>query len=363
MDVAPLWYVPPQGSLPRPQEVRIELDTLVRYADLWFRYSQNRNHSPTTLDLKRFIVGKFLWYLRANGHASFGRFEIEDFLAYLVADHSKDGGRWGDSRLTKPDGKRTKLTYYQYLAAFFNYLVKDGYLSVSPMQGMGTPDAPVDQIKSFDPDELERLFAAAKESHHPKRDVAILSLLLDTGIRASELCGITYADLDLEHNAVTVLGKGDKRRTVYYGPTTYGALWNLIHENQRVQPSRRTYKRRGRSPEHTVQPLRESDAVFCGDRRTEGNGALTRSGLLQLMERLGTAAGVTKKRCSPHTWRHTFAVSFLRNGGNSFSLQQILGHTNLQMTRHYVNLAKADISNQQQQFSPVEAMRRGRSGR
>jgi site-specific recombinase XerC len=88
-------------------------------------------------------------------------FEIEDFLAYLLADHSKNGGRRANPRLTKPDSKRTKLTYYQYLAAFLNYLVKDDYLSASPMQGMGTPDAPGDQIKSFDADELDRLLAAA----------------------------------------------------------------------------------------------------------------------------------------------------------------------------------------------------------
>lgn len=76
------------------------------------------------------------------------------------------------------------------------------------------------------------------------------------------------------------------------------------------------------------------------------------------MERLGKAAKVSGVRCSPHTFHHTFAVSFLRHGGNVFTLQQMLGHASLDQTNQYVNLAQADIENQHRQFSPADRLAR-----
>jgi site-specific recombinase XerD len=60
----------------------------------------------------------------------------------------------------------------------------------------------------------------------------------------------------------------------------------------------------------------------------------------------------------PHTFRHTFAVMFLRAGGNTFTLQQLLGHTSLAMTNRYVALAQADIENQHRQFSPADHLKK-----
>ena len=87
---------------------------------------------------------------------------------------------------------------------------------------------------------------------------------------------------------------------------------------------------------------------------------LTRTGLRVLIGRLGKVAKVETTRCSPHTFRHTFSVEFLRAGGNVFTLQQLLGHTHLHMTNRYVALAQADIENQHRQFSPVARLK-GRS--
>lgn len=85
---------------------------------------------------------------------------------------------------------------------------------------------------------------------------------------------------------------------------------------------------------------------------------MKRSGLLQLIRRLGRKAGIQATRCSPHTFRNTFAVEFLRGGGNLFSLQQLLGHSSLSMTNRYVALAQGDIENQHRQFSPADRLAR-----
>ena len=71
---------------------------------------------------------------------------------------------------------------------------------------------------------------------------------------------------------------------------------------------------------------------------------------------LGKAASIEGVRMSPHTLRHTFAVLYIRNGGDSFSLQEILGHSTLGMTKRYVNLASRDVAEQHKKFSPMEGL-------
>ena len=155
-------------------------------------------------------------------------------------------------------------------------------------------------------------------------------------MRASELCALRKCDLDMSLGRATVMGKGQKQRTVFLGRTTLKTLWQYLREQKRD----------------------DKDPIFLSDRGGMAGESLTRSGLLQLIERLGIAAGIKQVRCSPHTFRHTFAVDFLRNGGNSFSLQQLLGHCDMHMTARYVNVAQADIENQHRRYSPADRIKR-----
>jgi site-specific recombinase XerD len=95
--------------------------------------------------------------------------------------------------------------------------------------------------------------------------------------------------------------------------------------------------------------------------RVPGEG-IGRMGLLRLIHRLGEAAGIEQVRCSPHSLRHTFAIQFLRNGGNVFSLQQLMGHRSIRQTEKYLLLAQADMEAQHRMASPVEALLRKRKG-
>lgn len=83
---------------------------------------------------------------------------------------------------------------------------------------------------------------------------------------------------------------------------------------------------------------------------------LTRSGVQQMLRRCGRDAGITGVRCSPHTLRHTFAKTYLINGGDIFSLQRILGHSSLASVRAYLNLFATDLKKQHLRFSPVDNM-------
>ena len=138
----------------------------------------------------------------------------------------------------------------------------------------------------------------------------------------------------MDERRCTVLGKGNKKRLIYFGRKTNRALRHYLRRRRHLADS----------------------PVFLGERGPDSSEGLHPNGLRQLIQRLGHAAGLKAVRCSPHTFRHTFAIEFLRVGGNQFTLKEILGHTTLQMTNKYVALAQADIQNQHRQYSPADRL-------
>jgi integrase/recombinase XerC/integrase/recombinase XerD len=143
--------------------------------------------------------------------------------------------------------------------------------------------------------------------------------------------------VDFQAFTARVHGKGEKDRPVYFGKVTKKALWRYVHEG-------------------ADRPL--ETPLFLSDRGPAAGEALTRSGLFQLVRRIGKAAGIRGARCSPHTFRHTFAVDFLIGGGDAFSLQKLLGHSSQTMTQRYVQLARAQVAQQHRKFSPADQLRK-----
>jgi len=305
---------------------------LTRYADGWLLTCDIARHSQQTLKLRRIILDKLLWFLREKSLETCGLHELRLFFSYLNHGHEQPGGRWGNPQLTKPVKPATVVTYDCHLRTFFTWLVQEEVIEASPMERIAEPIDRPDQIEPFTDEEVETLIAAAKKSNCPKRDEAILWFLLDTGIRASELCALTLQDVDLTARRCKIQeGKGGKSRSVWLGSTAAKALWNYLK----------------------FEPHDELDPLFFNQR----GEFLTRSGLLQLIERLGNVAGIKQARCSPHTFRHTFAISFLRAGGDVLTLQQFLGHTSLTMVKRYVKLAQADLQEAHRQYSPADRLK------
>lgn len=157
-----------------------------------------------------------------------------------------------------------------------------------------------------------------------ERDRAIILLLLDTGIRATELCGVRFTDLNMERYRLTVRGKGpgkeEKTRLVYFGKRTAHALNKYIL----------TLPKDCLSEEFVF-------SVGIGDDRRP----ITRGVRLKLLQRIGERAGV--RDVHPHRFRPCFAILYLRNRGNIFTLQSLLGHTTLEMVKRYLRIAEIDL--------------------
>jgi integrase/recombinase XerD len=184
------------------------------------------------------------------------------------------------------------------------------------------PRVPRKLIEPLSDDELRELLALAGT-----RDKAILLLLLDTGLRVSEAAGIRFRDLRPD-GAIKVMGKGAKERLVPVGTSSRRAIGRYLAERGRGQPD---------------------EPVFLAE---SGTG-LTFHGIQQILKRLKARAGL-ERRCSPHTFRHTFAHNYVVNGGDVFSLQRILGHTSLDMVRRYVALADTDVASRHDLASPAD---------
>lgn len=157
-------------------------------------------------------------------------------------------------------------------------------------------------------------------------------MLFDSGIRASELIGLKVRDVDIQAGTFQVCGKGNKRRSCYLGKATTRALM--------------AYRRKVKLPQDApLFPSASGGSV---------GEPLTRSGLLQLIKRLGQRAGV---ETNVHKLRRTFATTILQNGSDIVAVRDLLGHSSIHMTLKYLAVAQSHIEAQHRQHSPADRLK------
>jgi len=294
---------------------------------------QTEGKSPKTIEWYITFLLKFLAFLKFNNYptdaAQINKDVIRAFILYL-----QDEARTPRSK--KPLSPATVQGYIRTLRVFFSWVVKEEYLSDSPTAKIPVPKAPVKVINTYSHEQIGKLAQACYRSNgNGYRNFTILLLLLDSGIRVSELVNIDLNDINQAEGWIKIrIGKGGKERIVPVGSVVQKSLWKYINQ-------------------HRPQPLTQKiTSLFLSD----DGLPLTRSGIQQMLRRCGKRAGISGVRCSPHTFRHTFARSYLINGGDIFSLQKILGHTSLASVRIYLNLFGTDIKKQHQKYSPADTL-------
>jgi integrase/recombinase XerD len=162
-------------------------------------------------------------------------------------------------------------------------------------------------LATFTAEQVKRLLVFKPTGQNQKRCFTLACLLLDTGLRIDEARTLVPANIDFDNLLVTVMGKGQKQRKVPLSFQGRKILYLYIKENER----RFVFGTRN----HTM----------CSIRNLQRD-------LTAICKHLA----FTGVRCSWHTLRHTFAVSYLRNGGNLFYLSKILGHTSVKTTERYL---------------------------
>ena len=290
-------------------------EALPEAVDSFLRRGKARNLSPHTLAYYSTRLQAFTRYLQKRGlYLTPG-----DITPSVLRDFLADE-RERVSAVTAEDS-------YITLRAFFRYLVNEEVLTDSPMERVEKVRVPRKLVETFTAEQIEAMLATCAKSFQGARLRALLLTLLDTGLRVSELCGLTLDDVAWDAQTLRVMGKGMREREVPFGQAARQALVTYV-------------SRRGNHQGQTALFL-----TCYGDR-------LDRYRVQKLVRACGAKAGITGVRCSPHTFRHTCAVMFLRNGGDAFSLQKLLGHSSLDMTRRYAELAQADVVAKHRAASP-----------
>lgn len=219
------------------------------------------------------------------------------------------------------------------LKAFSSWLVKDEKVEDDPLAKLKRYKVDRRVIATLSDDEIGRIFEAIDtRTKLGARDYAMVFLLLDTGIRAGELCGLTMDNIHLEQDPgwIKVRGKGAKERIVVLGRKAHQILQSYM-----------TYTR-GRAPSDFLFMKRDGEPVNVNT-------------LDQIIGRLGDRAGVP--RLHPHLFRHTMATQYLVAGGDVISLQQKIGHSTVATTAGYVHLVGQHMAQIQQRISPMDKVR------
>ncbi len=305
---------------------------------------QAQHLSPHTVADYTNTFRKLQAYLKADvPFASITAVQIRAFLADLSTPRAPNGVA---QRPIKGLSNKTILNIHTGLSALWTWAVAEGLTTQHLLRQIPRPRPEKRAIAPFSEEDMKALLAKGERSRPytrpgkqtcehsiatALRNRAIILLLLDTGVRASELCGLKIKDADLTNKRIVVLGKGNKERALPISARTAKTVWRYLTTERKEEP--------------VNAPL------FLG----RDGDPLNRDALLKLLVRLGEKAGVPD--CHPHRFRHTFAVNFLRNGGNAFELQMALGHTTLQMVQTYLMLAQADLDAAHKRASPVEAWR------
>jgi site-specific recombinase XerD len=200
---------------------------------------------------------------------------------------------------------------FRSLQQVFGWMVREDYIAASPMDGLKAPKPTTKPVPVIPDDGLKALVRACQgRDTLDRRDEAILRLLIDTGVRVSELTGLQVEDVDMRQDVITVHGKGDKVRILPFGARTGAALERYLRLRAR----------------HTMA---SSPMLWVGSR----GKPLTPSGVTQMLERRSSQAGIA--RVHPHQFRHSAASFAMDNGVGDDAVMRLMGWTSRDMLNRY----------------------------
>jgi site-specific recombinase XerD len=283
------------------------------------------------------ILTQFLSYLKANGYQRIlSTFNIDIIRGYILFLRGRP--RFQGHPLIPQSGDllspKTVQCHVRVLKAFSTWLYEEGYTKVNKLKSLRLPKATARIMKPLTPEEINEIMNSVdRRSYSGARNRTVLAILLDTGLRASEMAGITLNNLNLEDGYIRITGKGNKERIVPIGKFVQ---MELLHYIEKVRPQ-----------------------VYRGDCNnlllSQNGRPMTFNTVKLIFSKLARITGIN--RLHAHLCRHTFAVNYLLNGGDVFSLREILGHTTPAMVNHYLHFTSSQITTQHHKYSPMDKMK------
>jgi site-specific recombinase XerD len=322
--------------------------SLDRAIELYLSTLATEGKSPRYIDWLKTRLKFFSNFIQQTHGASFTLQDltVEDGREFLRELMERDRKFKGHPMHHEQKGKLAIQYIHgcgRAVRSFSTWVNEEGYLDENVMRRLKLPKLPSTLPEPLTEPEIHKVLSVCLDNtYERRRNFAIMMLFLDTGIRLDELVNLRLSRIDFPLGEMTVIGKGNKERKVPVGSQAKKALLEYISKER---------------PEPTNP--RDTDRLFL----TADGNPITHTAVAKVFERVKLRAEIPKLH--PHICRHTFSVRYLVNGGDAFSLQKILGHTSLEMTRKYVNMAFGDVKEKHRQFSPMDNLgfrtkRRGR---
>jgi len=333
-------------SSPGTSKSKVSL-SLAKAIDGFLKFKTAEGLSQRTITSYEFTLGHWLKYIGDREVSEIQSSDLTGYMAWLRTEYKPR--RWNGS--SEPLSAKSIRNVWATFRSFFGWLQVE-FKFPNPAKEIPAPKFQKHPVETFSKEDVEKILKACVYSRESQteerkkfvmrrpssnRDQAIVLMLLDTGLRATELCSLIINDVDLKTGKVTIRhgvaggAKGGKGRTVYLGKVARKAVWRYLASRED-----------GEDPD---APLFISHA----DR------AFNKDSLRVLINRLGDRAEI--KKAYPHKFRHTFAITYLRSGGDVFTLQALLGHGSLDMVRHYAQIAEVDVEQAHRKASPADNMR------
>jgi integrase/recombinase XerD len=299
-------------------------------------------YSPDTLDIYKWALKLMSDYLSNPEVKSITPSDVQRFYVWLQTEYKPKRTNGDDSPL-KP---RSIENAWTAIRSFFNWATIDLKLKSRPDTNLKRPRYKPAEITPFSPEDVRALLKACEYMKSAQtngrktfvmrrdtayRDTAIVLVLLDTGLRVSEASRLRVRDMNPVTGEVFVdafgSGRKTKSRHVYLGKVAMKAVWRYLADREDLLPD---------------------DNLFL----TREDRPMDRNSIRLVVNELGKRAGVNGVH--PHRFRHTMAVQYLRNSGDVFTLQRLLGHSTLEMVQHYLSLAQTDVQAAHRKASPAD---------
>lgn len=217
---------------------------------------------------------------------------------------------------------------------FYRFLVSEGNIESNPARLLGIPKMYQHLPDVLSRDEMDSLLMQPDiTTALGKRDKAIVEMLYATGLRVTELIGLTMHNINLEVGSIRTIGKGSKERVIPMGSKAMDSLKQYLQESRPVLLKKRYVT--GRS------------YIFLNSR----GSPITRQGLWKIIKKYALMAGITKS-VTPHTVRHSFATHLLEGGADLRSVQIMLGHADISTTQIYTHVARERLKEIHEKYHP-----------
>jgi len=289
-----------------------------------------RGLSPRTIEFYGDNLRRFLWWLRQNHLPESINALTSQIIKAFVGYIQSESSRW---QSTNPMSNRkvsitTCVRYLTCIKVFCQWCIAEGYIGVNPASLIKIKE-PKKIMKAVPLEDIQKLLAEFNHRDFKSvRNKAIILVLLDTGLRVSECANLKLQDMNIDKGILKVTGKGNKERLVRIGYAVQKALWRYVSQRQS-----------------------NSDILW-----TDVNGNTISANTIKLiMKRMSAKLEI---KCNPHALRRSFAIYYLRNGGNIFELQLLLGHSSLEMVKRYLgSLQFEDAFKGHTKASPVDNLK------